>query len=179
MGPIIFFFFATFKADSEANWTIAAYPTFLALALYNTQKSWWIKPTLTIWSVLFTVVFTEVFFHWLPIDPSYNKTTELHRFDPIIKTQRKNTEIKPLFASSFQMAAKISFQTKTQVYKLRGLNRKDFYDFRSESIPTGKYFFLAAEKNTPVPEWVNKEGYRLTRTYGTDSIFIIQRFERL
>ena len=177
-GPIVFFLLATFKADSEANWTIAAYPAILALAVYNTNKSWWIKTTCSIWFTLFLVVITEAFFHWLPIAPEKNKTMEFVRFDSIIAAQVANPEITPLFASSFQMAGKISYETKQQVYKLKGVNRVDFYDFRPEATPSGNRFYLAAETDTPIPQWVEEQGFKNTEVYETTSKYIIRRFDR-
>ena len=57
----------------------------------------------------------------------------------------------PLFARSYQMAAKMNFEMRRPVMKLRGMNRKDFYDYLPESDPTTKSFYLVVEKGDSLP----------------------------
>ncbi|MDC0980341.1 glycosyltransferase family 39 protein [Bdellovibrionales bacterium] len=177
-GPLLFFFLATFKADSEANWPIASYPALLALALLDTKGRRLIKGTLVLWGTLFLIVFSHSLLPWLPIDEKQLKSSEFTHFNSLIKLLKKERELRPIYGYSFQMASKLSYEMKEPVYKLKGLNRKDFYDFLPQSTPTEKIFFLAVKINTPLPKWVIQEGYQITRTYGVDSNFQIYRVEK-
>lgn len=178
-GPLIFFFAATFKADSEANWPIAGYPALLALAILDVPGRKLIKATLVLWGILFTVVSTEAIFHWLPGNTQRLKTSEFRVLDPLVAVLQKDKELRPVYAYSFQMASKLSYEMKEPIYKLYDLNRKDFFDFREESKPTSDVFYVALEKGVVLPKWVKEKGFQIVRTYGVDDRFELVKVEAL
>src|SRR5262249_55322116 len=86
------------------------------------------------------------------------KTKEFFEFDSLRTIARDHD---PLFARSYQMAAKLSFDLKKDIPKLRDMNRKDFYDFISESLPEGDRFYVLAEKTDTLPLIHEKAGYKI------------------
>lgn len=154
-GPLIFFFISAFKGRPEANWPSISYPTLLALALTASQSLTWAKRTLAVWSALFILVCTEIIHPWIPVEPGRLKTFELVEYDPLVKVAESYT---PFYASSFQMASMLTYRLKTPVYKLRGIGRRDFYDYLEGSMPKGDSFFVALRRWDQLPKWT--EGYK-------------------
>lgn len=154
--PILgFFLFTSFRAHVEANWPILAYPPLIALSI-AAMKSWTpARWTLGIWAVALVITLTHLSFQWLPVDENKLKTRELNKFENLIPLI-ENYE--PVFARSYQMASKLRFETKRPIYKLKGMNRIDFYDSLPQSIPKTHYT-LITEISEPLPAWAEKEGH--------------------
>lgn len=157
-GPVLLFGLTSFRGNVEANWPIAAYPAIFAVTVLALDRmDWSLRATLGLWTAFITIVFFVVVTGW----PSWSqkvRTREFHRFD-ILQAQAK--ELSPVFARSYQMAAKLSFDTKKQIYKLAGMNRPDFYDFLPQSEPRIPMFYVLAEKQDELPQKYLKEGYRI------------------
>lgn len=146
--PLVFFLCTTSRGYVEANWPIAAYPAVFALAVsWYPQNRKGLLATATLWGTLLAALLVLVIAR-----PNWSrglKLREFHQFDAVVAQTK---EITPLYARSYQMAAKLSFEQGRQVYKLRGMNRRDFYDFREESLPREKEFYLAADKEDQLPK---------------------------
>lgn len=155
--PLGFFLYTSFKAHVEANWPIMAHPAILSLAFLNAPNSKVLRATLGIWVVAFVLALTEVAHHWLPVDPSKLKTAEFTRFDDLLPFVRENNDV---YLGSYQMAAAVSYKLRRQVYKLGGMNRRDFYDFVPQSFPKNDSFFLIGEITHPIPLWLIEKGYK-------------------
>lgn len=87
-----------------------------------------------------------------------------------------------MFARSYQMASQLSFELKQPVYKLHGMNRRDFYDFLSESHPTGDQFYVMAEKEDLLPPDYEAAGFRIVAripvpedTFNTYEVWSVSR----
>jgi hypothetical protein len=49
------------------------------------------------------------------------------------------------------MAAKMHYELKRPVYKLRGMNRRDFFDYLEESVPKTQEYYVVIEKGEALP----------------------------
>jgi hypothetical protein len=147
-GPIVFFAMTSFKGRTELNWPIVAFPTLLALAVVSQHKFRWAQVTLVVWGLALALVLSDLFWPWVPI--ANFKTQEPHAFRDLAA---KVADIDPLYGRSYQMAAALSFDLHRQIYKLRGMNRRDFYDFRPESLPPAhSLFYVVTETGENLPE---------------------------
>lgn len=162
--PLLFFFGTSFKAFVEANWPIVSYAMIYALAASQWPKY---KKTFVL-SISFVatlglIVVLEAT-QFIQIEAFRNtKLAELHKFDKVAENTKYLT---PLYARSYQMASSVSFIQKRIVYKLKGINRRDFFDHLEESLPTTDVFYLAAEKQDLLPEQYSE--YKRIRTIAVD-----------
>ena len=158
--PICFFFYSSFKAHVEGNWPIMAHPSLLALAFLNAPalnpaRMRLLKVTMAVWILAHLIVFTEVAHHWVPVDPKNLKTSELTRYDIFIPEMNRS---EPVFLGSYQAAATVSYKLRRQIYKLGGLNRRDFYDFLPQAYPKdAKSFWVGGELGHSLPNWVDSK----------------------
>ncbi len=158
--PVLFFTCTAFRARPEANWALMAHPALLSLAFLNLKNERWLKITIGIWAACALIVFSEIAYPWLPIEPKRLKTTEFTRYD-IFVPEAQLTSDPELYLGSYQMAASVSYKLRRQFYKLGGMNRRDFYDFTPQSYPHSASFRIGAEKNQALPEWLEKGGFKV------------------
>ena len=146
--PLAFFLASSFRARVEANWPIVAYPAALTLAFLNARSRFWIRAAMSLWAVALFGIALQVAHPWLPIDPQKLKTNEMRKYDallPLIEGKKN------VFATTYQMAATLSYRTKRMIPKLAGNGRPDFYDFQFMSRPNEDTFLLAAEMGQRLP----------------------------
>ena len=147
--PLAFFFLTTSRGYVEGNWPIVAYPALFVLAVsFFPENSRSLKLTLLLWGSVIIGLAALIF-----AQPEWSKgfkTREFHQFDELVGVVN---DLSPVFARSYQMAAKLSFDLRKPLYKLKGMNRTDFYDFRRESEPPehGLYYVIA-EKEDRLPQ---------------------------
>ena len=154
--PLLFFLYTSFRARVEANWPLIAHPAVLALAFFNDSESKrWIRATMCIWALASFLVVSQLVHPWLPIDGSKLKTAEMTKYEALAQ---EIPNFSPLFASSYQMAAMLSYKSGKMIPKLVGMNRRDFYDFHPMSHPQTEVFYVAAEEGQPLPDWVAQGG---------------------
>lgn len=174
-GPIIFFGITSLKGHVEANWPIIGYPSIMALAVAHQIRSRWIRVTSIFWMLFFIGISIQTNFKILPIASDRLKTHELSEYQPLVDLADR---FQPLFADSFQMASQLSYQTKIPTYKLFGVNRSDFYDFRPESRPTTDIFFFATEAHANLPEYWIQQGYFVKNRIEVSEKFVILLVEQ-
>lgn len=167
--PLGFFFLTSFKGDVEANWPIVAYPSMLALAVYwigkNRSHRLWLKATATIWLVVFSAVVAEVHFGVFPKTWPIPKLKELNQFRDLAQTA--SSEMTPLYARSYQMAAKMSFEMKRPVLKMKGFGRIDYYDLKGLATPSDSPYFVAVKANEDLPRIFRESGHRIVHRFPT------------
>jgi 4-amino-4-deoxy-L-arabinose transferase-like glycosyltransferase len=155
--PLAFFFFTTFRGYVEANWPIAAYPAIFALAAGQYPFSGrGVQITLWIWGTLLAALAVIVI-----AQPDWSKSMkfrEFHQFDEAVAAGRS---LDPVFARSYQMAAKMHYELGRPVFKLKGMNRRDFYDYLEGSVPKSGVYYLIAEKNDSLPPNYTSAGHRV------------------
>jgi len=152
--PLAFFFYTSFSGYVEANWPISAYPAFLALAVYGGGGERLQLFTRWVWGLFFFAAFALVTTKYSPTSKPI-KTKEFYEFESLYDLPKTKS---PLFARSYQMASRLSFESKSMVYKLRGINRKDSYDFWEGSQPP-EHFYVILEIHEALPQFYLTEGY--------------------
>lgn len=173
--PLFFFLFTTSRAYAEANWPIAAYPAIFALAAAciptNTRS---LQITVAIWGVLFAALFSVIIVR--PNWSKHMKLREFYEFEDLVRVA-KDKNLRPLYARNYQMAAKMHFELGREVDKLRGMNRRDFYDYLPESDPKEKSYYLAVEKGDELPLQYSMRGHKVVETIPVDDKFEIWRVQ--
>lgn len=172
--PLVFFLATTSRGYVEGNWPIAGYPVILAFA----AKGWprarrALLPTLAFWGFAFAALIFIV-----GVRPGWSralKFREFHQFNTLVTSAR---ELEPLYARSYQMAARLHFELYRPVYKLAGMNRRDFYDFLPESTPSSRRYYLAVEKGDQLPAAIRERGDQHVETLPVDERFEIWTMEQ-
>jgi len=158
--PLVFFLFTTYRGYVEGNWPIMAYPPLFALAVsFYPINVRGLKLTLAFWASGIVLLMGMV---WL--QPEFARTSKLrefHQFDALVAQLR---ETPTFYARSYQMASRLHFELGQPVYKLKGMNRTDFYDFLPNSQPgSGQTYLLVVEKNDRLPDFYAQRGDRVVR----------------
>jgi 4-amino-4-deoxy-L-arabinose transferase-like glycosyltransferase len=163
--PLGFFLLTSFKGRVEANWTTVAYPPLLALAVIHGLPRRVLRFVLVFWAVGLALVLSDVAGRWAPLDPP-PKTREYERFEALAEIDVET--VRPLYARSYQMASQMAWAHRRPVYKLRGMNRVDFFDFRPESLPTTGRYFVVLRREERLPEWARDAGHEVRRRTPVD-----------
>jgi hypothetical protein len=165
--PLVFFFFTTFGGYVEANWPIVAYAPVFALAVASYPLSARaVRITAVIWGTAIALLAAIII-----IEPAWSRPTkfrEFHQFDAVIEAAR---ELRPVYARSYQMAAKMHFELGRPVYKLKGMNRKDFYDYLPASEPRDERYYLIVEKGDKLPIEYSAAGHKVIDRQDIDGRF--------
>jgi len=149
LGPLLFFLITSFKGRVEANWPLVAYPFLLCLWVEASNNWKMAKAALVIWIAALLFVLSDIIYPWVPLNPDQEfKTRELRAYRELLDTVKHN---QPIYARTYQMASKLNYDSQLPVYKLKGMNRIDFYDFREESTPTTSPFFVITKTNENLP----------------------------
>lgn len=154
--PLGFFFVTSFRGYVEGNWPIMSHPLLLALAIeYAAAKERWFKIIGGFWLFCLILIVALIAAPELPKPALKTKLRDLRVMD---RLSEETKDLAPLFARSYQTAAKLSYEQRRPVYKLKGMNRRDFYDTLPESTPAGDRFFLIVEPDdrvvAPWNEWL-------------------------
>lgn len=154
--PFVFFFLTSFRARVEANWPVAAYPSFMAILVTVVDRpiefeKWgkWIRGGMRVSGVFCLLVISHTVHPWIPIPKDRDHTLITREWLPDVAAVK---DFHPLFARSYQMAAFLSYYRppEQEVFKLAGLDRKDFYDFVPEANPTTRgYIILKGDDKLP------------------------------
>lgn len=171
--PLLFFLFTTSRGYVEANWPIVAYPSIFALAAISypqNRKS--LLFTLALWGTLLAGLLSCIV-----LKPSWTEATKLREFYQFDQLAEQTRELAPLYARSYQMAGKLYFEQRRPIYKLRGMNRRDFFDYLEGSIPTDKRYFVAAEKTDELPAQYTLLGHHIVSRKPVDELFEIWTVE--
>jgi 4-amino-4-deoxy-L-arabinose transferase-like glycosyltransferase len=157
--PLLFFALTSFKGRVEANWTMVAYPSVLALAVLYRPDFRGLRVTFNSFAVASAAVVVAVAaFPFLPAAGPTVKLRELYQYRELADRTR---ELDNVFANSYQMAAQVSFLNQKQTYKMSGVGRVDFYDFVPPSVPTGDRYHLVVQADREVEESATLPGFEL------------------
>jgi len=171
--PLVFFFCTTFRGFVEVNWPIGAYPALFALAVMAwPQASRGLKITFGVWGTALALLLFVLCFR--PPLPGLSKLREFYQFDAIVARVKDYT---PLYARSYQMAAKLHYELQRPVYKLKGFNRLDFYDFLEGSEPREKTYYFLAEHGDRLPNAYLERGHRQVEVIPIGERFELWRVE--
>lgn len=144
----MFFLLSSFRGKVEANWPIVAYPFIFALAAIRFPKVA-MRSVLTLWFAALLFLVVDGGFDFVPdqLSPSKIKEIRLIEF-----ASRATQSYRPLYTTSYQLAAKMSFETKEDIYKLKGSGRVDFFDSLKKSLPEEGSFYFLTWRGDHLPE---------------------------
>ncbi|WP_413289404.1 ArnT family glycosyltransferase [Bdellovibrio sp. HCB337] len=173
-GPLIFFFFSSFRGTVELNWPNVAFPVVFALVLFNKNPR-----RVALWTSAFWILFYAFGFYSALFFPKNSPTAkpfrEQFRFLPLASLQK---EYQPLYAGTYQIASTIWYQNKTPIYKLRDMSRYDFYDTLPQSLPQEDSFYLIQENWSQIPDWVKKAGYTVSVVKEVEPHFLVVKVSK-
>ncbi len=173
-GPLIFFFLSSLKALVEANWPIVAYPAFFAVAVLAAPQFKLLKVAISFWVVILVLALSNLLIPWLPAAPE--KFKELTQFSPLLKIRER---YQPLYASTYQMASWVWFETKQPFFKVQGISRRDIFDTYDEGRPTEFPFYLAVKRDTEISDWLSKDlSIHVTEAEVLDNDLVILKVEK-
>jgi hypothetical protein len=171
--PLAFFFTTTFRGYVEANWPIVAYPAIFALAVSMVPAAnYSLRFTEILWGTLLAALAVLIL-----AQPPWAKNMKFREFNQFDRLVEVSKPFEPLFARSYQMAAKLHFEQRRPVFKLHGMNRKDFYDCLRESDPLPGTYYLAVEKGDVLPIQYSSNGHKVVETIPVDDRFEIWKIE--
>jgi 4-amino-4-deoxy-L-arabinose transferase-like glycosyltransferase len=171
--PIIFFFLSSFRGQVEANWTIMAFPTFLALAASSASNVRPLFITNLFWISIFVSVFSHQLYPWIPAPPE--KVSEYSQFKPIIPLRER---YQPLYASTYQMASAVWYETKVPFYKLNKMSRRDLFDSFPEGIPDQFPIYVVKRSFADMPDWVGSE-FLVSEIEKIENDFVVMKVDKL
>lgn len=154
--PLGFFFFTSFKASTELNWPLMAYPSVFALAAANLgKKTLWSAGAF--WGVVQVIAAAALLFpaQW-PLHGKLTEPEKIRSLTPLVEGEL------PLFTTTYQLASSLWYNSKKPVYKVSGTNRFDMFDLWPESQPTKK-FRLLAETDQDLPQNLVQNGWTFVR----------------
>lgn len=128
--PLAFFFYTSFRSEAESNWTMVAYPALFALAVYGLQDFKWVRRTSVAWGI-FVIATVWLASPWSPNGLRVSKLKELYQFDEVAQDLDQDA---PCYASSYQMAAQLSYRLDRPIPKLPGIGRFDHYDLEKNQL---------------------------------------------
>jgi 4-amino-4-deoxy-L-arabinose transferase-like glycosyltransferase len=171
--PLAFFFTTTFRGYVEANWPIVAYPAIFALAVSMVPAAnYSLRLTEVLWGTLLAALAVLIL-----AQPPWTKNMKFREFNQFDRLVEVSKPFEPLFARSYQMAAKLHFEQRRPVFKLHGMNRKDFYDYLRESDPLPGTYYLAVEKGDVLPIQYSSNGHKVVEVIPVDDRFEIWKIE--
>ena len=174
--PLAFFALTSFKASVEANWPMIAYPSIIALAFLYREDLQGIKRSFRFLAGASAAVLLVIAaYPWLPAGREKLKVAELFEYREVAEETR---ELPHVFASSYQMASQISYLTGRQVYKIRGINRVDFYDFRNEADPISESFHVVLPHGVAGDRYEVLAGFEERERRTVDNRFDVVEFRR-
>jgi len=171
--PLIFFFISSFRAVVEANWPIIAYPAVFALALSHPQIERWTKWAAIFFGTLAVILLSAIF---IPQLRNLNEKIDEPFMYKAVAEQVRGYQ--PLYTQTHQLTSMISYTLKEDVYKLRGINRFDFFDMIPESIPSTPEFYMVARTGAVMPAWVAEAGYHMLRIKPVAPIYELLKFSK-
>jgi 4-amino-4-deoxy-L-arabinose transferase-like glycosyltransferase len=172
-APFLFFFFSSFRGAVEANWTIMIFPTFLGLATITAKSSRPLFVTNLFWGILFAGLFSQMLFPWTQNAP--DKLSEYSQFSPLIKLREKYS---PLYASTYQMASSIWYETKVPFFKLNKMSRRDIFDTFPEGTPQFYPIFVVKRSFSDMPNWIDSS-YKVSEVEKVENDFVVMKVEKL
>jgi 4-amino-4-deoxy-L-arabinose transferase-like glycosyltransferase len=175
VSPIfVFFFLNSFKNKVEANWTQVAFPFLLSYLASKDLRPIKLKLYSAFWLSLLVILLSQLQMNWWK-RPSVERLTEPFRYAALVS---EIDRFQPFYATSYQMASYLWFQTGRPVYKIYQTSRVDFFDYFPQAKPGESVFYVAKNKDTDFPNWFLQLGYKISVAKEIDSNLEILRVSK-
>ncbi len=153
--PLVFFLYSSTKSVVEINWPIVAYPSLLFFVCQHSIKPIHAYLKAAVFSLLLLFIILQNHFHILPNSPE--KIYETERIESAVPEVQA---LSPLYGGTYQIASYLWYRLQRPVFKLFDMSRFDAYDMMKSSRPDVDHFFLLAEEETALPEWLSTTNYK-------------------
>jgi len=174
--PLAFFALTSFKGRVEANWTMVAYPSVLALAVQYRADLTWIRRAFQTFAVATAVVLVCIAaYPMMPDTAAFTKLKELYKYQDMADEVRQVDEV---YTTSYQTAAQLSYLTGRPIHKLSGVGRTDFYDFLPEANPQTDRYHVVIRNDRDFSEAAQRSGFRITNRRALTPGFDLADYER-
>lgn len=147
-SPLAFFLVSSLRGPVEMNWPMMTFPH-LSLLFFCVvkQPKYWSKIYQKVWIPLIAAVLFCAYF------PQYNFLHEKLNEPKKYANGVHGLELyRPLYTSTYQIAASLWYFSGIPTYKLRGQSRYDLFDELEGSIPLGNKFFYLKEDYQDLPQ---------------------------
>ena len=167
--PLVFFLYSSTKSVVEINWPIVAYPSLLLFVCIHAIKPIHAYLKTAFFSLLLLFLILQTHFHMLPHSPE--KIYETERIESVLPDVQA---LSPLYGGTYQIASYLWYRLQHPVYKLYDMSRFDAYDMMKGSQPDTNHFFLLAEEETVLPEWLGTKNYRAQILKKIDTLILYE-----
>lgn len=133
----VFFFWTTFRGDTELNWPIILYPSFFYIISQINIPTWSQRLYLLFFGFLFIFLVGGTLGLWGT--KLHGRLAEGLRYKSLYQ---KTQEYRPLLTSTYQTASYFWYLSKSPIMKLSTSSRPDHFDLLPGSTPTHDFFFL-------------------------------------
>lgn len=167
--PLIFFLYSSTKSVVEINWPIVAYPSLLLFVCFHSLRPIHAYLKTALFSVVLLFIVLQSYFHILPSSPE--KMYETERIEAALPEVQA---LSPLYGGTYQIASYLWYRLQRPVYKLFDMSRFDAYDMMKGSRPDTDRFFILAEEETVLPEWLGNKNYKARILKKIDSLLLYE-----
>ncbi len=142
-----FFIWTTTRGDTELNWPVVMYPSFLFMLTVFNLKPFYYKWYVVIFGLLFVFLVGGTLGFWG--SKLHGRLTEGLKYNLIYSEVR---DVTPLYTSTYQTSSYFWFLSKTPYMKLRSASRPDHFDYLPGSVPSEDTLYFLKESYQHIPE---------------------------
>lgn len=111
---------------------------------------------------------------WIPSAP--DKLSEFSQFEPLLKVR---AQYRPLYASTYQMASWVWYETKNPFFKLKGMSRLDLFDTFPEAVPSEFPIYIAMKRYTSMPDWIEQDSqFKVSEVASLENDLVIMKVDK-
>jgi 4-amino-4-deoxy-L-arabinose transferase-like glycosyltransferase len=171
--PLLFFFFTSFRASTELNWPIIAFPAALTLSVFHRKIMSWSKIYIFFWAFFYILVIGTIALPtFRKIHGKIEEPYQLRELAYLVQQYR------PLYADSYQVASSLWYFSKTPVFKLKDMSRFDFFDTLKEAEPSSSKFYLIQKSGNALPSWIKDTDWTLKLLQTFDGHYLLLEFSK-
>jgi 4-amino-4-deoxy-L-arabinose transferase-like glycosyltransferase len=171
-GGLGFFLFTSFRRPVELNWPMIFIPCLYILAVSTFQKSDFRK-NIIYWSLIYVTIFILGSTNTFP--PIREKLNEPYRAQGWKELPQRYS---PLYASTYQLSSLMWWTSQSQVLKLPGSSRYDFFDEIQPAQLDLNSFYLLKEKDNNLPDWVTPQNWDVQEVQKLDEKHLVLKVTR-
>lgn len=167
LGGFSFFLLSSFKGSVELNWPSIFYPCLFVLSIQVASKKNVLKNSIY-WLCVYSLAAVTMLMGLAP-----GLVYKIKEPINIAALSKLPTEAAPLYASTYQMASLLWWNSHKPVFKLSGSSRYDFFDEQAASLPTSSIFYLIKQPGNNLPDWLQSSAWSVQEMQKPDEAHIL------
>ncbi len=171
-GGFLFFLVSSFRGPVELNWPSIFFPCLFVLSIQAVSKKVILSNSLywiSIYTLIAVIIQTDMF-------PALNQ--KIDEPSQVKLLSKLPYEFSPLYASTYQLASLLWWNSQKPVYKLKDSGRFDFFDELEAGLPSTSIFYLIKEPGNNIPDWVQLEGWSIEEVQKINQKHIVLRISK-